>query len=97
MWALGCILYEIWTQDSSFVKESFGMASKLGKDPELLSRLDDMAIEQILRIFITILAIALSLSRSILLSLYPFSLSLSFSFLSLSIAFYRCLSLSIAL
>ena len=50
MWALGCILYEIWTQDSSFVTESFGMATKLGKDREMINRLEDIAIVQLLGI-----------------------------------------------
>ena len=71
MWALGCILYEIWTQDSSFVTESFGMATKLGKDREMINRLEDIAIVQLLGI-ISILSILPILSiLSILCLLFP--------------------------
>lgn len=55
MWALGCILYEIWTQDSSFVNQGFGMATKLGTDPELLNKLGDMAIVLILSMMFSLL------------------------------------------
>jgi hypothetical protein len=44
MWALGCVLYEIWTQDSSFVEGLCGMATSLGKMPELITKIEDLAI-----------------------------------------------------
>jgi len=48
IWALGCILYEIWTQDSSFVLKPMGMAGRFMADPNLLEKLDDVSISQIL-------------------------------------------------
>jgi len=50
MWALGCILYEIWSQDSSFLSER--MEKKLLRDPDFLYQLGDMSISRILGVLL---------------------------------------------